>query len=291
MKLDEIYSSKKSAGTPIYKWVQPKISFEVFPPQDDSEKLFKELKFLERFNPEFVSLTYGATGKNCGDFELLKKLRVEFEFDIMPHLTCICNTKSEVQEHLSLFKSLNINKILALRGDIPNDRDIKQDFKYANELVEFVKLNSDLSIAVAGYPEAHVECGDIHRDIENLKRKVDAGASAVFTQLFFDNDKYFSFVQLARDAGVNVPIIAGIMPIISAKQVEKMTSLANISISKSLIERIEKFSDNPSDLQKMGVEFATYQVQQLIDAQIAGLHFYTLNKAKSTKEILENIGE
>ncbi|MFI3300365.1 MAG: methylenetetrahydrofolate reductase [Candidatus Gastranaerophilales bacterium] len=290
MKLDEIYSQKNMAGTQVYKWVQPKISFEIFPPKNDVEELFSELEILIKLNPEFISLTYGATGGCCDDFYLLKRLKLEFDFDIMPHLTCICNTKSAVLEHLKLFKSLNIDKILALRGDIPKDKEIMHEFMYANELVGFVRTNSDLSIAVAGYPEAHIECGDLYQDIENLKKKVDAGASAIFTQLFFDNDKYFSFVQLVRDAGINVPIIAGVMPILNEKQVFKMTNLANISVPKTLMKRIEKFRDSPSDMQKFGVEFASYQVQQLIDAEISGLHFYTLNKAKSTCEILENIG-
>jgi methylenetetrahydrofolate reductase (NADPH) len=146
-----------------------------------------------------------------------------------------------------------------------------------------------LSVGVAGYPEGHIDALDLFADIENLKKKVDAGADAIYTQLFFNNDKFFSYVQLVRDAGIEVPIIPGIMPIISKKQVEKMTALANIGVPKSLWERIERCGDSPDDMKKLGIEFATIQCQQLIDAEVRGLHFYTLNKAYSTAQILENI--
>ena len=290
MNLKEIYSKKDVRHNGIFEWVKPKISFEIFQPKDNIDKLLEEVKILKKHNPEFISITSNTESQNTNSLDLLKILINDLQLSIMPHLTCINNSKIQIQEKLKSIETLGINKILALRGDEPeNGERTYFDFHYANELVSFIKEHTNLSIGVAGYPEGHIQAPDLYTDIDNLKKKVDAGADAIFTQLFFNNDKFFSYIQLVRDAGIEVPIIAGIMPIIGYKQITKMINLAKISVPKTLLDKIEKYKDNSQSLIDLGIDFASYQCQQLIDAEVAGLHFFTLNKAESSNRILENI--
>ena len=284
MKLKEIYNKGKD-GKSI-------ISFEVFPPKNGEEgyvDLFEELETLKKYNPSLVSLTYGAGGSSNNSFKLVELLSKSF--NIMPHFTCVRSTRNEVETHIKEIENLNIENILALRGDIPEDKSVyKKDFLYANELVSFIKAKTNLSIGVAGYPEGHIDAPDINTDIENLKKKVDAGADAIFTQLFYDNNKFFSYVERVRKSGIELPVIAGIMPILSAKQMERITSMAKITIPQEIKKNLEKFKDSPDDLKSFGIDYVSRQCEGLIgNSNIAGLHFYTLNKAFTTSKILENI--
>ncbi len=276
MKLREIYNTDKTV-----------ISFEVFPPKTNEKNLLEEISILKKYSPAFISLTYGAGGSENKSINLLKEIQ-KHKINIMPHFTCITSTKENVEKNINTFIKMGAESILALRGDIPADKDlIKKEFSYASELVKFIKERTDLSIGVAGYPEGHIESPDFKTDIENLKRKIDAGADAIFTQLFFINDKFYDFVSKIRFAGINVPIIAGIMPIISATQIKKMTSMANITIPKIIIEYIQKYSGQ--DLINYGIEYATNQCTDLIKNGENKLHFFTLNKAYSTSKILDNL--
>ena len=278
MKLREIYSTDKTV-----------ISFEVFPPKSEPEKLLKETAILANHNPAFISLTYGAGGNENKSFNLLKNIK-NAGINVMPHFTCITSSKENIEKDIKKLSQLGVENILALRGDIPQDKSLmKHDFHYANELVSFIKEKTNLSVGVAGYPEGHIESPDLKTDIDNLKRKVDAGADAIFTQLFFENGFFFDYVNRVRDAGITIPVIAGIMPVISKKQVNKMTSMANISVPKKLKEALEKYKDN--DLLDFGIEFASEQCRGLIKENVKGLHFYTLNKSYSTDKILNNIKE
>lgn len=278
MNLKEIYSGKLA------------ISFEIFP-HEDLEKLYRELNILKKFKPALVSLTYGAGGNTrVFSYEILKHLKTKMQFEVMPHFTCICSNRQNVEENLEQIEKLGIQNILALRGDIPENNTVcYRDFQYANELTAFISHKTDLSIGVAGYPEGHIESQDLKTDIENLKRKVDAGASAIYTQLFFDNQKFYNYTKLVKEKGIKTPIIPGIMPILSIKQIEKMTKLARISIPKNLCEKLDRYKDNQEDIKKFGIEFASSQCSELIAEGIAGLHFFTLNKSYSTSKILENI--
>ena len=185
---------------------------------------------------------------------------------------------------------IGIENILALRGDIPENNELcRNDFRYANELVSFIKAKTNFSTGVAGYPEGHIESPDLKTDIENLKKKVDAGADAIFTQLFFDNNLFFDYVNRVRNAGIEIPVIAGIMPVISEKQVNRMISMANISVPDKLKQNIQKFKGK--DLIAYGIEFASSQCSALIKEGVKGLHFFTLNKAYSANRILDNIKE
>lgn len=276
MKLREIYNTNKTV-----------ISFEVFPPKENSEKLLEEIIVLKHHNPAFISLTYGAGGNENKSFELLKQIK-DTGINVMPHFTCISTTKENIEKNINKLIDLKIENILALRGDIPENKELqKHDFNYASDLVEFIKHKTNLSIGVAGYPEGHIESPDLDTDINYLKAKVDKGADAIFTQLFFDNNNFYKFIDKIEKAGINIPIIPGIMPIISKKQVEKMVKLANITVPPNVQENISKLKDK--DLIEFGIEYATSQCGELIKNGIKGLHFYTLNKSYSTNEILNNI--
>lgn len=280
MKLKEIYSDKKS---------KPAISFEVFPPAYENKKLLDEINILKQYNPEFISLTYGAGGKGGKSFELLQQIKA-LGINVMPHFTCITSSKESITSALIKIEQSGIENILALRGDIP-DFEINRsfDFNYANELVSFIKERTNLSIGVAGYPEGHIESPDLYSDIQNLKKKVSAGADVIFTQLFFDNNKFFDYIDILRNEGINIPIVAGIMPIISKKQIQRMTSMAKITVPAVIKENIEKYKDDSKSLREFGIDYATKQCIELIEHSVAGLHFFTLNKAYSTSKILYNI--
>lgn len=281
MKLNEIYSKKDGL----------KISFEVFPPKGgevEYPELLKELECLEKYKPALVSLTWGASGNNNNSFELIKILNERY--NLMPHFTCVCNNFTNVEQHKSNIEILGIENILALRGDVPkNINDYCSDFRYANELVRFIKSKSNLCVGVAGYPEGHIEAVDLSSDIDNLKKKVDEGAEAVYTQLFFDNEKFFRYIEMVRKAGINIPVIPGIMPVISMKQILRMVSMAKITIPAALMRKFEQYENSPLEMRKFGVDFASLQCSELIASGIKGLHFFTLNKAASTSQILDNI--
>ena len=285
MELSEIYQNERYGVVGDFS---PKISFEIFPPKSgDISELFEELRILKKYNPVLVSLTYGASGGlNRFSYEDLKSIR-DLEFNLMPHFTCVSMLKDEIEKHIVSVENLGIENILALRGDIPdyiNPHEL--DFSYANELVEFIQAKTTLSIGVAGYPEGHIESKNLKEDIKYLKKKVEAGASAIFTQLFFENDKYYRYVDTVKNAGINCPIIAGIMPVRSLKQIEKMTSMARITVPKKFVQNLEKF---PNDTKQIGTEFAIEQCQNLIENGVTSLHFFTLNHSDQISEILDNI--
>lgn len=289
MELQEIYCKREYRDSYGLNFNKPKISFEVFPPKNnDISGLFDELRLLKKYKPVLVSLTYGANGTSK-DFsiEILKSI-IGLEYNLMPHFTCMSSTKDEIERHIIAIENLGIENILALRGDIPKGGyDLSEnDFKYANELVEFIHHKTTLSIGVAGYPECHIEAKNLEDDIQNLKKKIYSGASAIFTQLFFENDKFYKYIELVKAAGIEVPIIPGIMPIRSLKQIDKMIEMANVAIPKKLRAQLEKF---PNDTKKIGVEFAISQCHDLIDNGIDSLHFFTLNHSDMVSEILDNI--
>ncbi len=278
MKLSEIYSTDKTV-----------ISYEVFPPKSDTDKLLQEINILEKHNPAFISLTYGAGGNENKSFELLKKIK-NTGVNVMPHFTCISSSKESIEADMKNLDSIGVENILALRGDLPENKDLRcKDFCYANELVSFINTKTNFSAGVAGYPEGHIESPDLKTDIENLKKKVDAGADAIFTQLFFDNNLFFDFVNRVRNAGIEIPVIAGIMPVISEKQVNKMITMANITLPDNLKQNLKKYKDK--NLIEYGIEFASSQCLELIEEGVKGLHFFTLNRAYSTNKILNNIKE
>ncbi len=288
MELNEIYCQQKTASPKNCYQKRIKISFEVFPPKNnDISNLFEELRILKKYNPALVSLTYGANGTSKSFSTDILQAIIDLELNLMPHFTCVCSSRQKIEEHLTAIENLGIENILALRGDIPNGiNPCTFDFEHANELVEFIHEKTTLSIGVAGYPEGHIESPNLKADIANLKKKIDAGACTIFTQLFFNNEKFYNYIEQVKKAGIETPIIPGIMPIRNLKQIEKMISMANVEIPKNLITQLEKF---PNDVKKIGTEFAISQCHDLIDAGTEALHFFTLNHSDMVSEILDNI--
>lgn len=286
MKLKDLYSS--SSHNPI-------ISYEVFPPKDDNDgmktdSLFSELRKLKKFNPSLISVTYGAGGSNRNQsVDIIKRIKNELKITPMPHFTCVSTDKALIKTYLSEIEELGIKNILALRGDIPEQGQVFDDFKYASELVEYIKTESSLSVAVAGYPEGHIEALSLEDDLKYLKLKVDNGADVIYTQLFFNNNCFLSFLDKCTNFGINIPIIPGIMPITSYKSIQKMVQLCRVDVPKSLLDIIELHKNDNDYIKKLGVEFATRQCDELIALGVKGVHFYTLNKANSVSNILQNL--
>lgn len=286
MKLKDIYTKKD----------KPIISFEVFPPKDDiegekSKRLIEELKKLIEFNPKVVSVTYGAGGSNKDNsLNLTKLIKDELDINVMPHFTCVNASKQSVENYLNDIEDIGIENILALRGDKPiNAEIIHSDFTYANELVDFIESKANLSIAVAGYPEKHIEAENLKADIQNLKKKVNAGGEIIYTQLFFDNSYFFKYVDLVKSEGIDTPIIPGILPITNYNQLDKMIAMCHATVPKILLDQLEKNKNNESAIKEIGLKFAINQVNELLQYGVEGIHFYILNKSATVTQILKNI--
>ncbi|MDA0986913.1 MAG: methylenetetrahydrofolate reductase [NAD(P)H] [Bacteroidetes bacterium] len=281
----------------ILKNGEQTFSFEFFPPrtQESSEQLLQTIKKLSPLNPSFVSVTYGAGGRTRElTHELVVKLQHEVGFSIVAHLTCIGSTKDEVKNILQKYWENKILNIMALRGDPPKGVssivETKNEFKYAEELVKFIKINfSGMGIGVAGFPEGHPDSLNIKSEMEFLKAKVDAGADYICTQLFFDNNAFYKYREMCEKLNIQIPIIAGIMPITTKKGMERMSELAKGStFPEKLISKISNSTDD-SEVEKIGIDWATEQVMGLVENKTSGIHFYTLNKSKATLEILKNL--
>ncbi len=287
MRLKDIYQKSK----------KPAISFEIFPPKGERveekiDALFEELTILSKFKPSYISVTYGAGGSTRQKtLELVKRIKKDLNVCPIPHFTCVGLSRPEISSYLKNIQELGINNILALRGDPPKGEEKfikpKDGFGYANELVEYIKSSTNLNIAVAGYPEKHQECTCLDEDILNLKRKVNAGASVILTQLFYDNKFFFEYLEKTKQAGIDIPIVPGILPISSYKQIERIISLSGCKVPDSLMEKLEKYKDNKDDIKKIGAEYAVKQCSELIDSKAPGLHIYTLNKSEATSVILD----
>lgn len=279
----------------IYEQTEIVISFEVFPPKDDAngeklEKLMSELEVLRRYHPSLVSVTYGAGGSTRGKSEeIVCRVKNELKITPMPHFTCVSTNRETIKNYLQAMETAGVENILALRGDLPKDGTICHDFLHASDLIEFIKQESSLSVAAAGYPEGHAEADSLQKDIEYLKLKTDKGADVIYTQLFFENEKYFQFVEKCTHAGISVPIVPGILPVTGYKQLAKMTSLCRVSIPEKFLSALEKHKDDSDYVKKCGIDFAMNQCRELIESGVPGLHFYTLNKSFAVSEIIESV--
>jgi len=277
---------------------EPTLSFEFFPPKTKEQEahLFEVIGQLKKFNPDFASVTCGAMGTTREKTSYwVKALKEKFQIEPVEHLTCVAATKEVILKQLEAMHSFGISNILALRGDPPEGEEKfvapENGFRYAKELVAFIKSHRfDFCLGVAGYPEGHRESSSIDQDIQYLKEKVDAGAEYIITQLFFDNRFFFDFLERCLKAGINVPIIPGIMPITSYKQVKKMTEICGATIPDKLLEKLEKFGDDKQSVAKLGIEQAVSQCQELLDAEVPGLHFFVMNQAGPISAILQQLG-
>jgi methylenetetrahydrofolate reductase (NADPH) len=273
----------------------PVFSFEFFPPKTDEalSQLEKTIADLGPLEPDYVSVTYGAGGSTREKtIDLVSRIKRDTGIEAMAHLTCVGSPKEELHGVLQRLIDSGVENVLALRGDPPKGQStftaVEGGFRYANELVGFIRENFDdrVAIGAAGYPEKHVECGNPAVDLANLKRKVDAGVNFIVTQLFFDNRKYFEFVDNARTIGINVPIIPGIMPITNASQVERFTLLCGASLPFRLAAELDRRRDNQQAVMQLGVAHATAQCIELLQCGAPGVHFYTLNRSTATMQVL-----
>lgn len=288
----------------IFNTNQPTCSFEFFPPKTPkgADSLFETARQLESLKPSFVSMTYGAGGSTRDlTHDLVLRLRRETQLEAMPHLTCVSHTEEELRDIIQRYVKAGVSNILALGGDPPRsmqDYDRSRDpFRYAADLVRFIRENQaehpdprGFGIGVAGFPEGHPLTPNRLTELDHLKQKIDAGADFIITQLFFDNRDFYDFRERCELAGINVPIIAGIMPVTSIGGMRRMAELA---LGARFPARLQKAVGRCGDdvaVARVGIHWATEQCLDLIDSNVAGLHFYTLNKSTATLEIYRSLG-
>lgn len=281
----------------FYTREEPVLSLEIFPPKYDYplETIFVTIDELQKLKPSYISVTYGAGGgKKDRTGEIAARIKRDYGIEPLAHLTCARHTKAEVNMILDKLWDEGIRNILALRGDPPeDDKDFdfsRQEYRYAYELIDDAKAKADFGIAAAAYPEGHVECNRLSKDLVNLKMKVDRGVDFLITQMFFDNRIYYDFVDKAIGAGINIPIVPGIIPVLNAKQIKRIIYLSGASIPHNMLKLVDAYENSPDDMAKAGIEFASSQVQDLIANKVPGVHLYTMNKAEAIIEIVKNVG-
>lgn len=287
MKINELLKQKST------------ISFEIFPPKNQDgniESIYKTIDELSILKPDFISVTYGAGGSSKGKtVEIASKIKNDYNIEAVAHLSCMTSTKEEISNICKELKENNIENILSLRGDYPNDPNFVKsenpDFNYASDLNEYIskEFEGDFCLSGACYPEVHQEADSFEADLINLKKKVDAGATYLVTQIFFDNQYYYRLVKEARRIGITVPIIAGIMPVTSAKGLINTAKMCSTSVPYELSTMVERFRGNQKAIKEIGVNFATNQIIDLITNGVDGIHIYTMNKPSIAKSIFEAI--
>lgn len=278
----------------LFEKKKPVISFEVFPPKKDApvETIYKTIEGLVDLSPDFISVTYGAGGVGSDKtVEIASIIKNKYGIEALAHLTCITSDKQKVQDTIKELKNNNIQNILALRGDIPEGFKLnkKADYNYASDLIREIKDGGDFSVAAAAYPEGHIECEDIRISGIHLKQKVNMGADFLITQLFFDNRSFYDFINLKEKLSINVPVTAGVMPILNKNQIQKMIFMSGASLPSNIIKMLYKYENSPEDLRKAGIEHAAEQVIDLIANGIDGVHIYTMNQPEIAREILKSI--
>lgn len=288
MKIPEIYEEKRKAGKPVF-------SLEVFPPKRKKNKdsIYSAVEKLAVTEPDFISVTYGAGG-NIADnstCDIAANIKNRYGIETVAHLTCINSTREDVKVMIERFRDSDIENVMALRGDIVPGEDIKREFSHANELAIEIqrKCSDDLEILGACYPEGHYESPSREADIQNLKYKIGAGVRVLITQLFFDNRCFYGFMDNLRDAGITVPVSAGIMPIVKASQIEKTVQLSGSSLPHRFTEMIARYEHDKEGLYKAGIDYAVRQCRELIENGAEGIHIYTMNDPQVAISVWEGI--
>jgi methylenetetrahydrofolate reductase (NADPH) len=274
------------------------LSFELFPPKTDAgeEAMFRHVERLLEFQPGFITCTYGAGGSTqTKTLDIVARVREMSGLPVATHLTCVGSTADQLAEYLTEARKRGVDNVVALRGDPPKGetafKATEGGFRYANELVAFIRENfADMGIAVAGYPEKHLEAPDLDVDLANLKRKVDAGADVVVTQLFYENADFLSFRDRCAALGIDIPIVPGLLPVTNFAQIQRITSLCGAKLPKEFAAALEAAGDDEDAQFEAGVEFATKQMESLIKAGVPGIHLYVLNKSEAASAVLENLG-
>ena len=271
------------------------VSFELFPPKEGSK--LTEYKAVARqvaaLNPSFISVTYGASGGTSAYTAEVAREVMECGVPALAHLTCASSTHEEVRAVLKNLQAIGVENILALRGDIPADAPfpLPNQYKYASELIADIHAFGDFCIGAACYPESHPESASRKDDIDNLKRKVDSGVDFLTTQMFFDNNVLYNFLYRARNAGIQVPIIAGVMPVTNAKQIKRTCKLSGTSLPPRFAAIVDKFGDDPKAMKQAGIAYATEQIIDLIANGVGHVHIYTMNKPEIAEKIIGNLSE
>jgi len=288
-----------------YENKRPIISFEIFPPKTDRgyDNLKFELSILADLHPDFITVTYGAMGTTRDKtLDIASLIKNQFGVESACHLTCVGATKSELNSILQNIYDAGVRNIVALRGDPPEGEKNfiapEDGYSHGNQLVEHIRKfeietgnKNYFGIAVAGYPEKHIEATELDLDLENLKRKVDAGADVILTQLFFNNDYYFDFVTRVREIGITIPVIPGIMPILSAKQIQRITSMCGATIPNELKEKLDSTLEDDNKARDIGIKQCIQQSKDLLSRGAPGIHFYVLNKSSHMIRIMEALSD
>lgn len=268
------------------------ISFEVFPPKtsDKFETVLDAAGKIAALHPAFMSVTYGAGGGTSAyTADIAAGLQETYGMPMLAHLTCVSSTKDYVKKTVSLYQEKGIENIMALRGDIPKDGKICEDYRHASELIDDLREQGDFCIGGACYPEGHVECEHKKDDIHFLKEKVDAGCDFLTSQMFFDNNIFYNFLYRAREAGILVPILPGIMPITNKKQLSRSVAMSGTNVPARFSAIVDRFGDDPAAMQQVGIIYATDQIIDLIANGINHIHVYSMNKPQVAAGILENL--
>jgi methylenetetrahydrofolate reductase (NADPH) len=285
LKIKDILKAKKT------------ISCEFFPPREAEgiPHVFRAIDRVKVFMPDFVSVTYGAGGSTRAFTEKITlQVKQETNLEVMAHLTCVGQTREEIHQVLERLDRAGIENVIALRGDPPRGQTsfipVPGGFQHATDLIQHIRKHFQFGVAAACYPEGHTESPDRYTDVKFAKLKVDQGADFLITQLFYDNKYFFEFVELAQKVGINVPIIPGVLPILSAPQIRRFTALCGASIPPELDRQLDKYAGDDNAVRELGVEYATRQVRELWDNGAPGIHFYVLNRSYSVSKILRNLG-
>lgn len=282
MKIDEIFEKKDLV-----------FSFEIFPPKTTSsvDTIYKTLEELKDLKPDFISVTYGAGGSlvNNRTTELSSLVKEKYGVEAVAHLTCINSTKEEIDYILNDLKAHGIENILALRGDIPEGGVLKGDFKYAYELISHIKKRGDFNIAAACYPEGHVKGKNLKEDLIHLKLKEESGATHFISQLFFDNNYFYNFLEEKDKLNIKSSIEAGIMPVTNKAQIERLTSLCGVNLPEKFIKIVNKYEYDRVALRDAGIAYAVEQIVDLVSSGVDGIHLYTMNNPYVARKITESI--
>ncbi len=282
MKIPEIFEQKK-----------PVFSLEIFPPKRQSslDKIYDTVEKLTVCKPDFISVTYGAGGNMADNStcDIASNIKRKFGIEPLAHLTCVNSTMEDVTEMIHRFSEAEIENVLALRGDIVPGERVEKEFFHANELAIEIQRNSELQILGACYPEGHSESKNLREDISNLKYKIGAGVKVLITQLFFDNQRFYDFMVQVRNAGIKVPVSAGIMPIVNKKQIEKTVALSGASLPHAFTKMISLYENAPEELYQHGIQYAVDQIRDLLEHGVDGIHLYTMNNPDVSMAVYNKI--
>ena len=281
--------------TDIFKQRNPVVSFEIFPPNKQSKinTIYNTIESLAMLQPDYMSVTYGATGvtdsKNL-TLKLASFIKNELKIESLAHLTCIDSSKKQIHDKLLAIKEQGIDNVLALRGDLPlNYQNLQGDFNYASDLITEIKSNFKLSIGAACHPEGHIEAKSRVLDLINLKKKVDSGADFLISQLFFNNQEFYSFLKEVRLLNINIPVVAGIMPVVNTKQIQRITTLCGANVPEKFKKIMVKYQYNKQALIDAVIAYASEQIIDLLSSGVDGVHIYVMNRPEIAKRLISNI--